>query len=76
MIRFYIFIWPFYLPFKLWNPFRKKDRRTGATIEDIFSKRRSQAASQIERKRRQLNGEEQKKCFSCKTIRSVNFEGK
>lgn len=76
MIRFYIFIWPFYLPFKLWNPFRMSDRRTGATITDILSKRRSRKASETERKRRQLAGEEQKQCFSCKAIRSIDFAGK
>jgi hypothetical protein len=74
-LLFYTFTLPFYQLFKLWNPIHKTDRRTGAAIADIWQKRRSRKASEIERKRRKTAGEEKNKCFSCKTIRSVDFSG-
>ena len=73
MIRFYLFNWPFYQLCKLWNPFGISDRRTGATIKDIFSKRASRKRSAAERQRRLQEGEDEKKWFSCKTIRSLDL---
>ena len=64
-----------YQPFKLWNPFKITDHKTGAIIADIWAKRRSKRISALERKRRTLAGEEQKQWFSCKRIRSLDMSG-
>ena len=74
-MRFYLFIWPFLQACKIWNPFRVSDRRTGAVVKDIFVKRRQGKVSAAERKRRHENGESENKCFTCKTIRSLDFSG-
>jgi hypothetical protein len=65
---------PFNLLCRAWNPFHWTNPG-GQVIRDIKARRRSNRISAAERERRKKYGEPERKRFSCKITRSLDFSG-
>ena len=66
--------WPFRYIWMLWNPLRIVDKRH-RIIADYFMRKKGREISRKEREKRKLAGEGERKWFSCKVTRSLDFSG-
>jgi len=65
---------PFLWLWKLWNPFKVRDKG-GRIIKDRRFWKKSAQVSRQERERRKLAGEANTQWFSVKVMRSLDFSG-